>query len=114
MTGYRDTYADGAHVVVLDGVVLEFGADGVLWNPTAEQRRVLTADGVRAARFVSFDTDPPGRVVTGSDLLDELVEQQERGAEAVEAGPATDVESAPAPAESAEEATPARRRRRGE
>jgi len=114
MTGYRDTYADGAHEVVLDGVVLGFGSDGVLWDPTPEQRRVLEADGVRAARFVSFETDPPGRVVTGSDLVDALVEQDEGGAAAVEAGPVTDPESAPAPADSSEEAAPARRRRRGE
>lgn len=59
MKGYRDRYGAGEHVVILDAVVLRFGADGVLWNPTPAEEEVLTRDGLRRARFEPVENVAP-------------------------------------------------------
>jgi len=57
---YRDTHEPlKAHALIFDRVRLEFGDDGVLHNPDADQVAVMTANPIRRARFVEAEDPKP-------------------------------------------------------
>lgn len=79
MKGYRDTMGTGPHAVRLDGVELNFGAEGVLWEPTPQEEAVLTKDATRAGRFAAVEAmgkspaaDEP---VAGEALFDPVADE---------------------------------------
>lgn len=55
MIGFRDQFQDGEHQVELDypggRVSVAFGADGIAWQPTAEQLTAVTCSPRRLDRF---------------------------------------------------------------
>lgn len=51
MKGYQDTQAMYPHRLILEGMVLEFSNDGILWNPPEEVEKALTAVPSRCLRF---------------------------------------------------------------
>jgi len=53
MTGYTDNNGTGAHAVTVGGVTLAFGADGVLWDPSAAEINAMTATDGRRVRFTA-------------------------------------------------------------
>lgn len=55
----RDRSDAGPHSTILSGYRFEFGEDGLMHNPTPEERALLQATPARASRFQEVDVDEP-------------------------------------------------------
>jgi hypothetical protein len=67
MRGYRDLLHAGTHEVSPEaGILLRFGEDGILWNPTEAEEAAMLRHPMRRQRFELVEVEAPQPPAAGA------------------------------------------------